>query len=586
VDEVFERLRQRKIVQWALAYFAAAFALIQVLDLVGQRFAWPDWIGRATIVVAAIGLVITLVLAWYHGERGEQRITGAELLIVAILLAIGGGLLWRVVRPTEAPVVATAARESSMPAKTAPAPDFKSIAVLPLVNTSGDPSNEYFSDGLSEELISVLARIPGLKIIGRTSSFRFKNTNDDSRTIGERLGVANLLEGSVRKQGERVRIVVDLIAAADGRQLWSETYDREIQDIFAVQSEIAAAVVDQLKLKLLGGDTGIRSSTRDPSLPAYTAMLQGAHLIPNFNETDLRKSIVYFEEATRLDPQYALAYARLSSAWRSLSALYLSDPAEVDAAYQRARTAADTALRLAPGLSEAHAALGFVKTTPDLDFAGAETEFRRAIELAPGDYRPVDALAYLLAATGRLDEAEATSRHASELDPLSVTPLLNVARIEMASNRLDDAEATLRKAISLQPALSHAYAYLAVIDLMRNDAAAARRDAALEPAGFWHDYADALAKQRGGDSASADAALNTLIEKYSYGGPFQIAVVYALRKEPDRVFEWLDKAMEVRDSGVTQLLVTPFLLDYRNDPRFVAVASKLGIDAERVRGRR
>ena len=171
MEDVFERLRQRKIVQWSLAYLAAAFALVQMLDLVGQRFGWPDWIARATIVAAAIGFVLALVLAWYHGERGQQRVTGVELVIVAILLGIGGTLLWRVARPSH-DVTAAAGVPVSAPASVAAPADHKSIAVLPLVNTSGDPSNEYFSDGLSEELISVLARIPDLKIIGRTSSFR------------------------------------------------------------------------------------------------------------------------------------------------------------------------------------------------------------------------------------------------------------------------------------------------------------------------------------------------------------------------------------------------------------------------------
>ena len=586
MEDVFERLRQRKIVQWALAYLAAAFALIQMLDLVGQRFGWPDWIARATIVVAAIGLVITLVLAWYHGERGQQRVTGIELFIVAVLLAIGGGMLWRVAHidnpaaSVAPPPVASA--PAPAPAKAGAPADLKSIAVLPLANTSGDPSNEYFSDGLSEELISVLARIPDLKIIGRTSSFRFKNTTDDSRTIGERLGVANLLEGSVRKQGERVRIAVDLIAAVDGRQLWSATYDRDLKDIFAVQSEIATAVVEQLKLTLLGGDTAVHPATRDPSLPAYTAMLQGAHLLPNFNEADLRKAIVYFEEATRLDPGYALAYAQLASAWRTLAALYLSEPADIADSYRRAVAAADTALKLAPNLSEAHVALGYAKLTALLDYAGAETEFRRGNELAPGDARPVDALGYLLASQGRLDEAEATSRRSIELDPLAVAPRFNLARIEMATMRLDDAEQNLRKAIELQPTLSHAYAYLTTIDLMRNDPVAARRDADREPPGFWRDYADALARQREGDRAAADAALKTMIEKYSYGGPYQIAIVYALRKEPDRTFEWLDKAFDAHDSGLTQLFVTPFLADYRDDPRFAAIAAKLGVDSKRA----
>jgi serine/threonine-protein kinase len=584
VDDVFERLRQRKLVQWSLAYLAGAFALIQMLDIVGQHFAWPDWIARATIVAAGVGFFVTLVLAWYHGERGEQRVTGMELFIVAIVLAIGGGLLWRVAkapRDDATPRVSLADARPAAGRADAPA-DSKSIAVLPLANTSGDPSNEYFSDGLSEELISVLARVPDLKIIGRTSSFRFKNTTDDSRTIGERLGVANLLEGSVRKQGEHVRIAVDLIAAVDGHQLWSATYDRELKDIFAVQSEIAAAVVEQLRVKLLGGGKAVQPATREPSLPAYTAMLQGAHLFPNFNEPDLRKAIVYFEEATRLDPDYALAWAQLASGRRALAALYLSDPAEIADYYKRAESAADTALRLAPDLADAHLALGYIKLTALLDFAGAEAEFHRANELAPGDARTVDALGYMSAAQGRLDEAAATSRRAIELDPLALAPHFNLARIEMATGQLDDAERTVRKAIELQPTLSHAYAYLTTIDLMRNDPMAARRDADLEPPGFWRDYADTLARQREGDRAQADAALKAMIDKYGFGGPFQIAAVYALRKEPDRVFEWLDKALDAGDSGVTQLFVTPFLADYRDDPRFAAFAAKLGVDVKRI----
>lgn len=581
MDQVLERLRQRKIVQWALAYLAAAFALIQMCDLVGQRFGWPAGVERALIIVAAVGFVVTLVLAWYHGERGAQRISGGELLILTLLFLIGGGLLWRM---SSVPDDGTKSASASSAATTSPVadtrkpstpPDGKSIAVLPLANTSGDPANEYFSDGLSEELISVLARIPDLKIIGRNSSFHFKNTGDDSRTIGERLGVANLLEGSVRKQGERVRIAVDLITAADGRQLWAETYDRDLKDIFAVQSEIAAAVVAQLKVKLLGAQS---RAAPNPNIAAYNALLEGQHLLPKFNEADLRKAAAYFEQATKLDPEYALAYAQLSRAWRQLGASFFGEEAEMNDAYKRARDAAQMALKLAPDLSEAHSAYGYVLLTPDLDLTGAEAEFRRAVELAPGSTRPTDGLAYLLAVQGRLAEAEAMSRQAIVLDPLWVSPYLNLARIQMGSDRLDEAEANVRKAIELQHDVSHAYAYLTIIDLKRNDNAAAMRDAVLEPEGFWHDFATTIALQRQGDRAAADAALKTLADRNRYGGPFQVAMIYAVRKEPDRVFEWLDQSWKVRDSGLTQLLVTPFLLDYRDDPRFAALATKMKLD--------
>ena len=452
----------------------------------------------------------------------------------------------------------------------------KSIAVLPLVNTSGDPGNDYFSDGLSEELIAVLAKIPGLKIIGRSSSFLFKGKSDDSRTIGEKLGVTNLLEGSVRKQGERVRIVAELINAADGRELWSDTYDRELKDVFAVQSEIAVAVTDQLKIKLLGAPVKSDAAPSNDNLAAYNALQQGTFYFRLSTEEGTRKATKFYGEAIRLDPNYALAHANLSSAWRQLGATWLGG-AEANEAYAKARNAAQTALSLAPNLAAAHEALGFLLLTPDLDFAAAETEFRKAGKLAPADAGPKSALGFLFIAQGRLAEAENMTRQTLALDPLGVTRYLNLARILIGDGRYDEAEAALRKAIELQPAAARLHAYLTTIDVLRGNAAAALQDAQLEPKGFWQDYALALAQQAQNDGATADAALQRLIHEDAVSGPFQIAAVYGLRKEPDKMFEWLERAYTGHDSGLTQLLVTPFILNYRDDPRFAAFCQKLKV---------
>jgi len=581
VGEFLERLRQRKLVQWALAYVAAAFALLQGVDIVAQRFGWPESAERTLIIALAIGFFVALVLAWYHGERGVQRVSGTELLILALLLTIGGAIAWRIAPGARDAVPATA--KNADPAKTDAATsafsiDEKSIAVLPLANTSGDPGNEYFSDGLTEELISVLGKIPDLKTIGRSSSFHFKNSKDDSRTIGERLAVMNLLEGSVRKQGDRVRIVVDLIKAADGRELWSETYDRELKDIFAIQSEIATAVVEQLKLKLLGAQPRSDAAPASVNLAAYNALLQGQYFIARFTEADQRRAVGYFEEAIRADPKYPLAHALLSRAWRTLGAAFVLSAEDIDQAYARARESAQNALALDPNLSEAHNALGWVHVTPDFDLPAAETEFRRAAALAPRDARPVQALAYLLAAFGRLDEADTLNRQAIALDPFYVASYLALARDQMTRNQLDAAEATLHKALELQSDASHVYAYLAGVDLQRGNAAAALRDAMLEPEGFWRDYAVTLARQAQGDRAAADTALHAFVEKYGHGGAYQAAIVYAYRKAPDEMFKWLDTAFAERDSGLTQLMVTPFVLDYRGDPRMTAIAGKLKID--------
>src|SRR4029453_16144315 len=257
----------------------------------------------------------------------------------------------------------------------------KSIGVLPMVNSTGDPANEYFSDGMSEEFISSLSRLRGLKVVGRTSSFQFKGKTDDSKTIGEKLGVYYLLEGSVRKSADRVRIAVALIKSGDGANVWSETYDRELKDIFAVQSEIAGAVTKQLKVALLGnnGHAAQLATAATPSnqnVEAYNALLQGNFYFNRRTAEDTRKAIGYYEEAIRLDPRYALAYAKLSSAATTLATNYaVASSKEKAELIAKARASAKSALALDPDLDEAHSAQGRVLEFADFNFAGAETEY-------------------------------------------------------------------------------------------------------------------------------------------------------------------------------------------------------------------
>jgi len=577
MNEFLQRLKQRKLVQWGIAYVAAAFALLQGIDIIAQQFGWPEGVRRGITLALVVGFFVTLILAWYHGERGAQRVSGTELLIIGLVLALGGGFLWRFAAAShttaDKSVVVPNESKALVPVTTS---SEKSIAVLPLVNTSGDPANEYFSDGLSEELIAVLAKIPGLKIIGRSSSFLFKGKSDASQTIGEKLGVTNLLEGSVRKQDDRVRIVAELINAADGRALWSETYDRELKDVFAVQSEIATAVAEQLKIRLLGIPAKSDAAPSNDNLAAYNALQQGTFYFRLSTEEGTHKAIEFYDEAIRLDSHYALAYAQLSGAWRQLAATWLNG-AEANEAYSKARKAAQTALSLSPDLAAAHEALGFVLATPDLDFAGAEVEFRKAEKLAPADAGPKFALGFVSAAQGRLTEGEKIMRETLALDPLGVTRYLNLARILIGGGRYDEAEAILRKGIELQPAAARLYSYLTVIDVIRGNATVALQDAQLEPKGFWHDYALALAQQVQGDQAAADAALQKLLDEDAVSGPFQIAAVYGLRKEPDKMFEWLERAYVEHDPGLTQLLLTPFILTYKDDPRFAAFCQKLKV---------
>jgi len=318
VTEFIARLKQRKLVQWALAYAAGAFALLQGVDMVAAKFGWPDAIERGLIIAACAGFFITLLLAWYHGERGAQKVSGIELLLLALLLAVGGAFMWRFSgshASASPPAVASLAKPPSASAPARADIPAKSIAVLPFENLSDNKDNVYFSDGLSEEILNSLARIDGLRVIGRTSSFQFKGKDVDSRTIGERLGVANLLEGSVRREGDRARVTAQLIRASDGTQLWSQTYDRTVKDSLAVQLDIAEKVAGVLNVVLDDKQRVRMRAAGVKNVDAFIAYQKGWKLYMNAHAhrgsdllAGLRQANVEFDKAIALDPDFSFAY--------------------------------------------------------------------------------------------------------------------------------------------------------------------------------------------------------------------------------------------------------------------------------------
>ena len=577
----FSELKRRNVYKVAVAYAVVGWLLIQVATQVFPFLEIPNWTIRLVILLTALGFPIALIIAWAFEltPEGIKRTEAADaarqhsrggmwiaVIVVAATLSLGLFFLGRY----------TAGRATPRVNDPAAAPNTqKSIAVLPLVNTSGDPSNEYFSDGLSEELTAVLAKIPELKVIGRSSSFFFKGKSDDSAAIGQKLGVANLIEGSVRKQGDRVRIVAELISAADGRSLWSETYDRDLKDVFAVQSEIAKAVAEQMKVKLLGERPQSDAAPSNQNLAAYNAVLQSDFYFQQLTAESLRRAIEFLEEAVRLDPNYAVAYARLSQAWRQYAASFAAN--EGPKAFEEARRAADKAVSLAPDLFDVRMAVGFLAFTPDLDFRRAEKEFRRVLESSPNHAVAKSFLGAALSAQGRLAEAEQTCREALLLDPLRTITWFNIGRVVVGMGRYKEAEELFRKGLEIQPQASRFHSYLAILDIIQNRPEQAMDNARLETEGFWRDYAVALVQQAQGDRAAADGSLNDFIAKNSNGGAFQVAVLYAIRKEPDEMFKWLDTAYTTRDSGLSQLAVTPFFLPYMNDPRFIALCQKLNV---------
>jgi len=585
MNNFFSELKRRNVYKVAVAYGVVAWLLMQIASQIFPFFEIPNWVVRLVVLVLVIGFPIALIIAWAFEAtpEGIKRTEAADaaglrsrgdawIYVVLIGVALSVGLFF--VGRYTAGHATSQNNASAARTEAATAIPQKSIAVLPLLNESGDPKDEYFSDGLSEELIAALAQISGLKVIGRSSSFRFKDRKEEPRTIGEKLGASSLLDGTVRKQGDRVRIVAELVNAADGIQLWTQTFDRELKDIFAVQEEIARAVAQSLKMTLLGTQEN-PSQIATNNVEAHNAYLQGHFHLVRRNVDDYRKAIGYYDQAIELDPAYALAYAERAEAWAFMGDLTGQRPTM----YPKALSDAEKAVAIAPALAEARAALGWVRCLADWKFAEGLAELRRAKELSPANPTANDLLARIIVYLGRFDEAERQARQAVELDPLSTVTQSNLARVLFYAGKLDQADAAARKAAELQPTGAGNHRWQALIAAQRGDGESALREAELEPDEGYRRFELAVAQYAVGDRHSADAALGDLLAKAREGFAFQIAEVYAVRGEKDKAFEWLQIAFDDRDAGMLSLLVDPLLRSLRDDPRYNRLLAKLGLPA-------
>ncbi len=571
MERFLSELKRRNVLRVAAFYAAAGWLLVQIATQVLPVFDAPTWTMRVVVVAVVLGFPFALVFSWFYeltpeGLKREDEIDRSQ----SITRSTGRKLDRWIIGVLAAAVVALLANQF-VPHKEALG---KAIAVLPLVNDTGDPNNEYFSDGLSEELISALAQIKELKVIGRTSSFHFKNTNEESKVIGAALGVGYLLEGSVRKSAGRARIAVNLVRAADGANAWSQIYDRTLPDIFAVQAEIAQSVAGALKVALLGDTDKNPDAPSNQNVDAYTAYLQGRYYEQRYTAADLRKAIGFYDAATRSDPHYALAYAALSKSWWALGDITGEDVAEAN---RKARVAAERAVSEDPKSAEGHSALGQILVSVDRNAKGAEAEFRRAVELAPASADPKIGLSSIIGDFGQIEEAVELLQQAVRLEPLSTNAHFDLARLLTSLGRYDEAAQSARKAIELQPGGAGTWEMLALVEAKRGDGEAALKAAAQETDPDWRAYAMALAQQARGDAVAADAALNALIAGHSDDMSFQIAAVYAFRGDADKTFEWLDRAYEKHDPGVMAIIDNPFTRELRSDPRFAAFCKKVGL---------
>ncbi|MFN2542079.1 MAG: tetratricopeptide repeat protein [Chthoniobacterales bacterium] len=576
----FAELKRRNVYKVAITYAVVAWLSIQAASILLPTFEAPSWVMKVLVVFLGFGFVISVMISWAfeatpQGLKRTGEVSPAELqalptwsrrkfatFVVVVALLAAGLLAFNILR-SKSPARSTSAAMPSVPQK--------SIAVLPLLNESGDPRDEYFSDGLSEELIAALAQIRELKVIGRSSSFRFKERKEEPKTIGEKLGVATLLEGTVRKQGERVRIVAELINAADGIELWTRTFDRELKDIFAVQEEIAAAVASSLKTTLLGPNQQSAANPATKNTEAHNAYLQGHYYFQRRNLEDYRKAVGHYDEAIRLDPEYALAYAERAELWTITGDLAGERPT----AYPKARSDAEKAVAIAPNLAEAHAALGWVRAFAEWKFAEGLSELQRAKELSPANPIANDLLARVIVYTGRIEDAEHQARRSVELDPLSAAAQFTLGRVFFYAGKLDQADAAGRKMAELQPSASSSHRWQVLAAVQRGDGETALREAQLEPDDSIRPFELALAQYVRGDRKASDAALVELIANSRDSLAYQVAQVYAMRGEKDKAFEWLQIAFDNHDGGMPSLLVDPLLNGLHDDSRYKALVAKM-----------
>ncbi len=452
-----------------------------------------------------------------------------------------------------------------------------SIAVLPFLNMSRDEENEYFADGLSEELLNVLAKIRGLRVASRTSAFSFKGKDVDIPTVAQKLNVATVLEGSVRKSGKRVRITAQLIQVASDSHLWSETYDRELDDIFAVQDDIAQSVVKELRTALMGEPVEKAASAaaaaevrqaaagRGDNPEAFQLYLQGKFFGERTTQADTDKAIELFQRALAIDPNFALAWAGLSRIHQVQAGFGF---APIDEGFERGREAAQHALRLAPDLAEAHIELGLVHESHDWNWTAADASFRRALELAPGDANALRAAAGLARIRGRLDDALELMRRATALDPLSPRTHRQAALIYVMANRLDDAAAAFQLALDLAPNAGLCHAFLAITRVIQGRAAEGLALAEAESHKVFRNVAFAMIHHALGHPSESEIALQALIAEFGWTAAYQVAEVYAYRNEIDKAFEWLERAYDQRDPGVMYAATDVFLRPLHGDPRW------------------
>ena len=577
----FAELKRRNVYKVAIAYGVVAWLLMQIASQIFPFFEIPDWAVRLVVLLLIIGFPIALILAWAF-ELTPEGIKRAEFADELPKKAPGSRAWIYVVIIAGAISVSLffLGRFTSSKQDGGTELPEKSIAVLPFVDLSQAKDQEYFCDGISEEILDALAKVQGLRVVARTSSFSFKGKNADVGEIAQKLNVQNVLEGSLRREGNRIRITAQLINARNGFHIWSDTFERELQGVFAVQDEITRSIVDALKIKL-----AVAPPVRTPgSTEAYDLYLKGLYYSNKSDEENLRKSLSLFQQALDKDPNFARAWTGITKVWEQLADAYVR-PLE---AYPRVKEAASKALALDDKDAEAHCYLGEVKLLIDRDVAGAEAEIKRALQLDRNSATAHYFMSWLKLTQGDCDEGVNQIQEAEKLDPLSPMIIDSAAERYVAANRLDDAISAGKRVLQVDP--NYIYFDSPLADAYREKGDLQEAVALYEKAQTVTHFPSAglaITYAKMGRLEDARRVLNQRIEKsrQQYVAADSIAAVYVALGDKEEAFRWLEQAFDEHSAPMFYLACHPIFRALRSDPRFADLLRRMGVDPAKALAR-
>jgi len=592
----FEELKRRNVFKVAIAYIVMSWLVMQVADVILNNITAPDWVFHVILLLLGIGFLVAIFFAWAfeltpEGLKREHEVdrsqsitpdTGKKLnnLIFAVMALALGIFAYdkfflsasrdaALVEATTQAVSEQAATRSAQDPETGESSTEQSIAVLPFVNMSSDKEQEYFSDGLSEELINLLARIPELKVASRSSSFSYKGKDFKIEDVGRELNVAYVLEGSVRKAGNQIRITAQLIKSEDGFHLWSETWDRPLENIFAIQDEISQAVVDVLKIKLMG--EAPRAQVVDPQ--AYALLLKARHIYAKWGKENFEKSLEALEQALAIEPDYALA-------WTSKSATYLAQVQygylDRDKGVKMSLEAAEKAIEIDPRLGSAWSRLVTIRLT-EYDWAGAEAALRKALELAPNDSSTLSTAGNMASSLGRYEESLAFHQRILDDDPLHLSAHFNYAVTLARMGRLEESGAAFQHLLELNPEGWGSHGILAIVFMVQGDASKAWDETAREVDPMFQEYARILVLPALGRSEEVQQRLEVFTGEYQERLAYLIATVHGWHGNNDQAFNWLNRAIDQGDVLAVRTMTDPLLAGLRGDPRWGDLLGRINL---------